>query len=112
VSVDELTVIPQTPVKSTVKLVLDQHLLISQLSSLARSILFTPWENERSAKDDREDLLDVKNNGIKLPIVTLDDPFNVGCKNPQADAIQVKQIWGQTIPGSMKAFLNISNLAN
>jgi hypothetical protein len=112
VSVDELTVIPQTPVKSTVKLVLDQHLLISQLSSLARSILFIPWANEKSAKDDREDLLDVKNNGIKLPIVALDDPFNVGCKNPQADAIQVKQLWGQTIPGSMKAFLNISNLAN
>ncbi|MDP3010384.1 MAG: hypothetical protein Q8N30_15115 [Methylococcales bacterium] len=119
VSVDELTVIPaiptatpETPATANTQPAVDQVLLISQISSLEESILFLPWENEKSAKDDKEDLLDVKNDGIKLPIVILDDPFNVGCKNPQADAVMVKQAWTQTIPNSMKAFLNISNLAN
>ncbi|MDP3840409.1 MAG: filamentous hemagglutinin N-terminal domain-containing protein [Methylococcales bacterium] len=117
VSVDELTVIPAipaipAPAPASTQPTIDQVLLISQINSLQESILFTPWQNEKSAKEDKEDLLDVKNDGIKLPIVTLDDPFNVGCKNPQADNVQVKQAWTQTIPNSMKAFLNISNLAN
>jgi len=115
VSVDELTVIPAIPVipeTPTAEPVVDQALLISQISTLEESVLFTPWENQESAAEDKDDLLEVDSNDIKLPTVRLDDPFNVGCKNPQSDNVQVKQAWTQTIPSSMKAFLNISTLAN
>jgi len=109
VSVDELTVIPApvVPVPPVPPVVVNPDLLASQISALEQSILFLPWENQKAAGDDG-DILDIEQEGIKLP--TLDDSFMRSCLNPQTTAVMSTKVWTQTIPSSMQAFLNLSNL--
>ncbi len=100
------------PIEPVIKVdLVNSNFFVSQTSLLQQSIIFLHLKHEKLANDD-EDILDIKDEGMKLPVINISDPFNTSCQNPVASIGGVSRNWMLASPASMTAFVNLGTLFN